>query len=234
MYNRPGHVEEAATRCVAGPFCGRPCAGKYSAAKNKNGLPQPEIEYQQWCLYVKAHPVYYTANKGGETVADLAERISLDLPTEADLLANLPRSKTVENRKPRVVRPCVLCGTSTKNEKYCSAKCQRTGWGKTPSSRSRKQRTCTGCGVKTTNQKYCSHECFSKTRRKTKRPSKEKLHRLVWKYPTSYIAKRLGVSDNTVAKWCRQYSIDKPPRGYWAKKRAGKLDEKSEATRTRT
>ncbi|KKN28805.1 hypothetical protein LCGC14_0850490 [marine sediment metagenome] len=67
---------------------------------------------------------------------------------------------------------------------------------------------------------YCSSECAHKNTRRTKRPSKEKLHRLVWKYPTSYIAKRLGVSDNAVGKWCRQYEIDKPPRGYWAKQRA--------------
>lgn len=83
---------------------------------------------------------------------------------------------------------------------------------------------CVRCAVefeKTTHrQKYCSLDCSRHSSRKVKRPTPEKLHRLVWKYPTSYIAERFGVSSNAVAKWCRSYGIEKPPRGYWAKQRA--------------
>lgn len=53
--------------------------------------------------------------------------------------------------------------------------------------------------------------------RKVERPSKEELHQLVWSQPTIHIAKYFGVSDQAVAKWCKAYGIDKPPRGYWAK-----------------
>lgn len=87
-------------------------------------------------------------------------------------------------------------------------------------------RKCIGCGtkfeVKHKTATYCSNKCRGKSNRKTKRPSKEKLQRLVWKYPTTKIAERLGVSDSAVGKWCRQYGIDKPPRGYWAKQRLRK------------
>ena len=59
--------------------------------------------------------------------------------------------------------------------------------------------------------------------RKVKRPSKKELEKLVWEKPTIQIAKDFGVSDQAVAKWCKNYGIKKPPRGYWAKKQYGKL-----------
>ncbi len=77
---------------------------------------------------------------------------------------------------------------------------------------------CAVCGTQTKNLKFCSSVCSHKNQQRIKWPSPEKLQHLVWKYPTSYIAKRLGVSDVTVAKHCRKHNIDKPPRGYWRKK----------------
>lgn len=59
--------------------------------------------------------------------------------------------------------------------------------------------------------------------RKVERPSKEDLQKLVWIKPTQQIAKEFGVSDKAVEKWCKAYGIDKPPRGYWAKKQYGKI-----------
>lgn len=54
--------------------------------------------------------------------------------------------------------------------------------------------------------------------RKTNRPSKEELHKLLWEIPTQKLAERFGVSDKAIEKWAKAYNIDKPPRGYWAKK----------------
>jgi hypothetical protein len=54
--------------------------------------------------------------------------------------------------------------------------------------------------------------------RKVERPSKGELQQLVWQQPTSHLAKQFGVSDKAIEKWCKSYSIDKPPRGYWAKR----------------
>jgi hypothetical protein len=70
------------------------------------------------------------------------------------------------------------------------------------------------------NMKYCSSECAHRGRRKVSRPSRGKLVHLIWKVPTSTLAKDLGVSDVAITKWCKQYGITKPPRGYWAKKRS--------------
>ena len=53
--------------------------------------------------------------------------------------------------------------------------------------------------------------------RKVERPSKEELYNLIWSKPTVQIAKQYGVSDKAVEKWCKQYDISKPPRGYWAR-----------------
>lgn len=58
--------------------------------------------------------------------------------------------------------------------------------------------------------------------RKVERPSKEELEKMIWTKPTTHIAKDFGVSDKAVEKWCKSYGIEKPPRGYWAKKNQSK------------
>ncbi len=85
---------------------------------------------------------------------------------------------------------------------------------------------CEQCGKRRRkNSKLCS-SCNKHqpklTIRKVDRPSKEELRKLVWEMSTSKLAKTLGVSDNAIAKWCKIYGINKPPRGYWAKFRSGK------------
>ena len=56
--------------------------------------------------------------------------------------------------------------------------------------------------------------------RKVARPSKEELEQLVWSLPSRTLAVQLGVSDAAIGKWCNQYGIAKPGRGYWAKKKS--------------
>jgi len=58
--------------------------------------------------------------------------------------------------------------------------------------------------------------------RKVIRPSKEELSKLLWQMPTQKLATQFGVSDKAIEKWAKAYKIDKPPRGYWAKKTAEK------------
>lgn len=53
--------------------------------------------------------------------------------------------------------------------------------------------------------------------RKVKWPTKESLEKLLWKKPTTQIAKQYKVSDKAVAKWAKKYNLKKPPRGYWGK-----------------
>lgn len=66
-------------------------------------------------------------------------------------------------------------------------------------------------------QKCCSRHCNSFLNRKVERPSKKELEKLIWELPTTKLAKNFGVSDKAIEKWCKNYSIQKPPRGYWSK-----------------
>lgn len=86
---------------------------------------------------------------------------------------------------------------------------------------------CFYCGNLLTNpdqDTYCSIKCSRLASRKVERPSKEDLEHLVWAKPTTQIAKDFGVSDKAVEKWCKAYGIEKPQRGYWAKKQAQSLN----------
>jgi len=58
--------------------------------------------------------------------------------------------------------------------------------------------------------------------RKTERPSKEELEKLINSIPMSRIAKTYNVSDNAVRKWAKSYGIElKNKRGYWQKINSG-------------
>jgi len=65
-------------------------------------------------------------------------------------------------------------------------------------------------------RKYCSSQCFSYASRKTERPTKEELEKMVWELPTIQLSKKYKVSDVAISKWAKYYNIPKPPRGYWA------------------
>lgn len=52
--------------------------------------------------------------------------------------------------------------------------------------------------------------------------TREELHNLVWETPISRLADRFGISGNGLAKICRRLEVPYPPRGWWAKKAAGK------------
>jgi hypothetical protein len=80
---------------------------------------------------------------------------------------------------------------------------------------------CPFCECDVYGTKYCSVSCSAKDHRKIpKRPSRNKLEKLVWEKSTVQLAKDYGVSDKAVEKWCKIYGIKKPERGYWAKKYA--------------
>jgi hypothetical protein len=56
---------------------------------------------------------------------------------------------------------------------------------------------------------------------------RDKLYEQVWSVPGSQLAAQYGISDVGLAKVCRRYKIPRPPRGYWAKLRAGKPVKRS-------
>jgi hypothetical protein len=52
--------------------------------------------------------------------------------------------------------------------------------------------------------------------------SRQALYDAVWAQPMSKLSKEFGLSDVGLAKACRKLSVPLPPRGYWARKTAGK------------
>lgn len=62
-------------------------------------------------------------------------------------------------------------------------------------------------------------------RRGTEIPSKNVLSKQIWSEPTTLVAKRYNVSDKAIEKWCNQYGIKKPPRGYWTRRKSGMSHE---------
>lgn len=54
-------------------------------------------------------------------------------------------------------------------------------------------------------------------------PTPEELKKLVWEMPSTKVGDHFGVSGRCIKKRCRKYGIETPGRGYWQKKRAGKL-----------
>ncbi len=51
--------------------------------------------------------------------------------------------------------------------------------------------------------------------------SREELFALVWERPTTEVARELGISDVALGKLCSRLQVPKPPRGYWARVKAG-------------
>lgn len=54
------------------------------------------------------------------------------------------------------------------------------------------------------------------------RLTRESLYELVWTEPIQHAAKRFKISDVALKKACAKAAIPTPPRGYWARKAAGK------------
>lgn len=65
------------------------------------------------------------------------------------------------------------------------------------------------------NEYYLSKEKFKIDR--------DELEKLVWSMPTVKVAELFNVSDNAIARRCKKYGIQKPPRGYWEKKKHNKI-----------
>ena len=57
---------------------------------------------------------------------------------------------------------------------------------------------------------------------RARRVTREELYTLVWQRPMSRLAEDFEISGNGLAKICDRMDVPYPPRGYWAKKEAGK------------
>ena len=60
-----------------------------------------------------------------------------------------------------------------------------------------------------------------------KRVTRQELYELVWSEPMSKLAATFGISGVALAKASDRMAVPVPPRGYWARKAAGKSDERT-------
>lgn len=70
------------------------------------------------------------------------------------------------------------------------------------------------------DERFCDPKCSQMAHRKF-HIDRDVLKKLIWEKPTIHIAKEFGVSDKTIEKRCKLFGIKKPPRGHWAKIKAG-------------
>lgn len=115
------------------------------------------------------------------------------------IISDLPVHKDVPEAEPKVKKPRILKVHNIKTCKICSVEF--------------KEDTKTGEGK---GKYFCSDECYRKSMIKFE-VTPEELKELIWKHPTTTVAKMYGVSDKAIENRCKKYNIDKPPRGYWAK-----------------
>jgi len=76
---------------------------------------------------------------------------------------------------------------------------------------------CDNCGKKIRSKSKWCMKCSALLNHYTKvknKPTKEQLEKLVWLMPTTKVAKQFNITDKAVEKWCKNYNITKPPRGY--------------------
>jgi hypothetical protein len=96
-------------------------------------------------------------------------------------------------------------------------------------SRSVKIYKCVDCDSYITRSAKRCKSCESKIKGfvNSKCPSKDELEKIIWKKPTTSVAKDFGVSDNAINNWCKKYNIEKPPMGYWQRISAGMTHEEA-------
>lgn len=63
---------------------------------------------------------------------------------------------------------------------------------------------------------------YSMMQQDHRRLTREELYNLVWAKPMTQVAQQFEISDRALAKVCAKKQVPVPPRGYWAKKNAGR------------
>jgi len=61
--------------------------------------------------------------------------------------------------------------------------------------------------------------CSRKNKKSGNLPNDKTLKEEIWKTPCEHVANKYGISGSYLSRYCRDKGIDKPPRGYWTKKK---------------
>lgn len=80
-----------------------------------------------------------------------------------------------------------------------------------------KEHTCPLCGGYKDKKSEKCFKCEMESR-KIMPIAKEELQRMIFEMPIVKLSEKLNVSHKLIEKWCRQFNIEKPEKGYWMKK----------------
>ena len=125
---------------------------------------------------------------------------------------------------------CIDCGTKVRYESTRCVECSNKARKGVPfdrrkrsSKKALKSKLCPDCSKEIKNSSTRCSSCRGTNNEKIQWPSDEELAKLVWEKPRTQLSKELGVSDRAISKRLKKRGIAQPPRGYWAKKKAGKI-----------
>lgn len=99
------------------------------------------------------------------------------------------------------IKFCISCGKKQKSKTDFCRKCK---------SNVNAKNVCICGEYKHYKAKNCL-TCSKLKRRKSERPTKEELEKLIWEKPFTELGKQFGVSDVAVKKWCKRYGITNYP-----------------------
>lgn len=142
------------------------------------------------------------------------------------------------NGKPLTLQVDHINGVSTDNRienlRLLCPNChsQTPTWG-SKNMKTTPSNTCEDCNIEISSQatrcQSCASEHFARTCPPDHPlhlkfdPTPEKLKKLVWEMPMTQVGEKFKVSSNAIKKRCKKYGIKTPGRGYWQKKKAGKI-----------
>lgn len=90
--------------------------------------------------------------------------------------------------------------------------------------RNRPKDKCPKCEKEKSIESKLCKDCYEQPS-KIVWPSVEEMTKLVFEMPMMTLAKKLGVSDVTIGKFCKENNIPKPYPGYWMKLKWNKLEK---------
>jgi hypothetical protein len=202
VYKKTKNLIHNSKQYKAGPFCGKSCAGKYGVMIQNGYIKPLEVQTKTY------DKTYYNVEKiGGVLVSSILSSKTTSEQDVLDFIKDINKKFLLSIEKHNVNS---ITSRSKDNKVIRTAK---------------EKKKCLVCNeeVKDNCNDYCSQECAHIAQRRVEHPSLERLKELIWSMPTLKVAKIFGVSDKTIQNWCDNYGIEKPPRGYWAKKSAGKI-----------
>jgi hypothetical protein len=132
-------------------------------------------------------------------------------PREKDFNWNKTRELSWEKIIEELKKCVLLCSNCHREEHWPDAVFEKYEGLKIKTRLNHKEITPTGncpqCGVDVYRTKYCSVTCSTFAKRKTERPSKNELKKLLEENACVKVASMYGVSDNAVRKWAKQYDL---------------------------